>query len=273
MKIDINKYPLLWAIQSGRFLDDGHPIANWNEDQGREMELYRIVQRVDAIWPQMAPRIRANVVYICDTYFDAVERSSKAFNGLFAKDEELRVEFVHSAGSGCYLFPRRDSKSSLTGFVYDFTEEHVFLMVFDNCDTFHAVSCDGEDGTFEFISRCEPQPDEFTGAMYHDLMLYWMMERFAKVETRVVPPGKKGRVTSTRLDQLFNGSRFHVKLRDCSWFTSIIRNEGFMVRGHFRLQPKKNEAGEWTRELIYINEYEKHGYKRNARILNESGTD
>lgn len=33
------------------------------------------------------------------------------------------------------------------------------------------------------------------------------------------------------------------------------------------LQPKKNDKGEWIKELIYINEFEKHGYHRQAKIL------
>ena len=41
-----------------------------------------------------------------------------------------------------------------------------------------------------------------------------------------------------------------------------------MVSGHFRLQPKKDENGEWTRELIYIEPYAKKGYHRLAKVIN-----
>jgi len=34
--------------------------------------------------------------------------------------------------------------------------------------------------------------------------------------------------------------------------------DGFKVQGHFRSQPYKNEKGEWTRKIIYIEEYKKH---------------
>ena len=55
---------------------------------------------------------------------------------------------------------------------------------------------------------------------------------------------------------------------DSRWFTTICRDEGFLVSGHFRLQPCKDEQGEWTRKLIYINPYAKHGYHRLAPIVN-----
>jgi hypothetical protein len=38
-----------------------------------------------------------------------------------------------------------------------------------------------------------------------------------------------------------------------------------MVSGHFRLQPKKSN-GEWTKELIWIDEFGKTGYTSNAKI-------
>ena len=61
-----------------------------------------------------------------------------------------------------------------------------------------------------------------------------------------------------------------VKVLDSRWFTTICRDEGFLVSGHFRLQPCKDEQGEWTRKLIYINPYAKHGYHRLAPIVNIS---
>ena len=54
---------------------------------------------------------------------------------------------------------------------------------------------------------------------------------------------------------------------DCTWFTTIVRNECFSVRGHFRLQPQKDNTGNWTKELIYINEFQKHGYIKSEGFI------
>ena len=90
---------------------------------------------------------------------------------------------------------------------------------------------------------------------------------FAKVETHVIQDGKSKRVIVDK-DKYINETQVPVKIINSKWFTNIIRLEGFSVRGHFRLQPKKVN-GEWRKELIWINDFEKHGYTSKARILNQ----
>lgn len=51
---------------------------------------------------------------------------------------------------------------------------------------------------------------------------------------------------------------------DGHWDENIKVINPFEVSGHFRNQPKKNEKGEWYRELIYIDSYMKQGYTRKA---------
>ncbi len=266
MKLNVDKYPLLWAIQSGRFLDYSHQFANWNEDSGNP-EFLKAYMGIDKVWPGMVPRIRENVVFLCDTYIEAINRSSVSFLRALKNDEALIDEFIASAGAGCYLW--RDPKGALNGLVYDLAEEYSFIFLCQNCDTLQYVFYRTIDKSndFEFVTSIEPHPEEKEGNLFHDLALYWMMERYAKTETRILSPKKKMRITPTKLEGILNELRFKVKLRDSSWFTTIIRNEGFTVSGHFRLQPKKDTNGEWTRELIYINEYQKHGYHRNALII------
>lgn len=69
----------------------------------------------------------------------------------------------------------------------------------------------------------------------------------------------KGKITNT--------SEYKVYVVDSSWNKLIIRTEGFAVMGHFRLQPCG--VGYADRKLIWINAFEKHGYKRQpkAKIL------
>lgn len=49
------------------------------------------------------------------------------------------------------------------------------------------------------------------------------------------------------------------------WNITSIRNEGFNVSGHFRLQPYKAGA-----KMIFIEPFEKHGYVRKAKSLTEN---
>lgn len=63
-----------------------------------------------------------------------------------------------------------------------------------------------------------------------------------------------------------NETDLDIEYLDSKWFTTLVKSEGFKVRGFFRLQPKKKN-GEWTKELIWIDEFEKQGYNRKAGIL------
>jgi len=63
-----------------------------------------------------------------------------------------------------------------------------------------------------------------------------------------------------------NETDLDIEYLDSKWFTTLVNSKGFKVRGFFRLQPKKKD-GEWTKELIWIDEFEKKGYNRKAGIL------
>ena len=65
--------------------------------------------------------------------------------------------------------------------------------------------------------------------------------------------GKEKKRSEITNGKISNETMTGVQIMDSQWFTSIFRNEGFSVRGYFKMQHKKNERGEWIRELIYIN--------------------
>ena len=98
-------------------------------------------------------------------------------------------------------------------------------------------------------------------------MLYLMdvciFLKYADVEV-VNVFGNQRKSLPDKSDVIENKSGVRIQYIDSRWLREIIRAEGFKVRGHFRLQPIKNEDGDWTRKLIYINEFEKHGYHRRA---------
>ena len=100
------------------------------------------------------------------------------------------------------------------------------------------------------------------------LVDFEIFKKFADVETVVVESKVKKVIDR---EKVLNETGIPVIFLDSRWFRNIIRNDGFGVRGHFRLQPKKIN-GEWTRELIWINDFEKHGYHSKARILSNAIT-
>lgn len=99
-----------------------------------------------------------------------------------------------------------------------------------------------------------------------------LFKKFASVDLVYVEKGKKKKTSLVEKGKIINDTDVDIIYLDSKWFREIIRNEGFKVRGHFRLQPYKDENGKWTRKLIYINEFEKHGYHRKAKISVEQET-
>lgn len=103
------------------------------------------------------------------------------------------------------------------------------------------------------------------------LITYLAVKKYAKVETIIVPD-KAMKVVEDTIDgykhkeMVKNESGQEVIIMDSRWFVKIINDNDIHVRGYFRLQPKKNEFGEWCRELRYIDSHVRHGYHRNAKI-------
>jgi hypothetical protein len=64
-----------------------------------------------------------------------------------------------------------------------------------------------------------------------------------------------------------NKTKYPVNVIDCTWFTTLVKSDAFKVRGHFRLQP--HGEGMAKRKLVWISEFQKEGYTRQAKKLSE----
>lgn len=90
-----------------------------------------------------------------------------------------------------------------------------------------------------------------------------LFKKYAKVEIKHVEPGERIKDISCKY---VNDTKLGITYMDSKWFTTLVKSDAFKVRGHFRLQPKKVN-GEWTKEIIWINDFEKSGYTRKAGII------
>jgi hypothetical protein len=104
----------------------------------------------------------------------------------------------------------------------------------------------------------------FVYANIFNINTFNMFKMYAQVETKIIKGNTKSKIDNQKY---FNDTKLDVTYLDSKWFTSIVKSDGFKVRGHFRLQPKKHK-GEWTKELIWISDFEKKGYTSIAKILN-----
>lgn len=77
-------------------------------------------------------------------------------------------------------------------------------------------------------------------------------------EEYIVPPNS--RAGTRKEGKVVNKSNFPITMVTSKWNITSVRTDGFMVSGHFRLQPTKR-----GHKMIYIEPFEKHGYIRRAK--------
>lgn len=98
------------------------------------------------------------------------------------------------------------------------------------------------------------------------LIIFRMFKTYAEVETKIIQPNSKEKGIDCKY---VNDTKLKLTYLDSKWFTNLVKSEGFNVRGHFRLQPKKKD-GEWTKEIVWISEFQKTGYTAPARMLSQN---
>lgn len=103
--------------------------------------------------------------------------------------------------------------------------------------------------------------------LFVDTLYLVLFLRYCPVETKIIPAGRKAEVTGMKY---LNDTKSTVEIVDSTWFTTIIRTEGFGVKGHFRLQPYPKLG---TKKFIYIAPFEKKGYTRKAKVLNNGNNE
>lgn len=261
--------PIIESIESGKY------PSVWDDFENPQVA--EQIQRLKEYWPRIAEKLRGNVFYCARSYSEAILKSKKAFLDMYNKKEDgeafmsdmckdLPRCFIETTPahvqkecgySHTYTMSILDDEFWFQGQFIDVFPTMIHLSIGSQviCAINFSLSYNDEE-------KVETNSNIKT---YFDIYVFMCMEKFAKVESRIVAPKCRVRPDLRYMDMLENDSRLKVQVRDCRWFTTIIRNEGFEVRGHFRLQPKK-ENGEWTRELIYINPYQKKGYHRTASI-------
>lgn len=103
------------------------------------------------------------------------------------------------------------------------------------------------------------------------IAVYLAVKKYIKVETLIIPQGTYTDIEGTPLEyvekkKVINQTGQEVIIMDSKWFKKIINDNDIPVRGFFRMQNKKNTDGEWYKELIFVDQFIRHGYHRKAKI-------
>jgi hypothetical protein len=266
MKINYENYPILKTLQN----------QNIGNLRIFEVDKYTITPYIQDLitsnWNNHCKFFKKEINIISRPFAVAVDKSRVSLLNLFEdivkdKDLEIKVEGTYIVNDRVYMIYFEKSKN-----ITD--EVKIVLYAFNHIGAIGFLYCrDDSDSTSDirnimWVSRGSGLENtdkglEFVNDELIYIILYAMFKTYATVETKILPPNQKRRDITCLYR---NNTDFKVTYLDCRWFTTLVKSEGFNVRGHFRLQPKKKD-GEWTRELIWINEFHKTGYTAPARIL------
>ncbi len=88
--------------------------------------------------------------------------------------------------------------------------------------------------------------------------------KYTNPEYKYVPAQKK---IGTKKNGYTNATNTNVTIVNSTWNSIVIREEGFQVSGHFRLQPCGPARAH--RKLIWIDSFEKEGYIRKGKGVSD----
>ncbi len=116
---------------------------------------------------------------------------------------------------------------------------------------------DTEDGSIFFPNEVDPFKSQYFKWFLQQIIFL----EFSDLETVTLKPNMK--VGTKKQGNYLNGSKHNVVIVDSTWNKIMIRAGEFAVQGHLRLQPYG--VGREHKKLIYISEFTKNGYVRNAK--------
>jgi len=257
------------------------------------------VYGLSRLWPEFAEAASSRIEALSKTFVKAMDSSYSAFlkAELFKEleDTDLQGTLIFPGGDViCYDFIMENPQEKDGRLTYLIEGNAIRLLSGRHlvCDMFEDTDQEGnpagtaswhdfeklqwkipvpetKEGTFgEMLEnagheiRITDESNENVMGMFDLVLVYHLFKKYAPLEETLSLRERKDRDDFPEVK-----TNQKVTYYDCSWYTTIVRNEGFSVRGHFRLQPCGK--GKQNKKLIFIHEFQKHGYVRRARMLLE----
>lgn len=251
MRFSERNYPILHTLRFPYMGDAQNQIGVYDCDKDN-ISIVKV--ELPKMWIPYRQFFIKEIDYMSKSFFEAFISAQKSFIGMKLDEVvsgTLLLPFDHTAI--CYYIDMPNNNWKF------------FEVRFDN--QLHLMA--NSESEYGFETSYQKQPDgTLIENAFATVVGYHLFKKYAKVEVKEVANHSKftdKTAINPEFSKVMNDTSFDITMMDSTWFTTIVRNERFKVRGHFRLQPKKKD-GEWTKELIYINEYQKNGYHRQAKI-------
>jgi hypothetical protein len=262
MKINYNNYPILEKLNKGSL----GTIPLFEEDS---VVLVPHMPLLTTIWKAHVLEFRDSINYISKPFSSASEAARPKLLGLLndilAEDIcDLTIKGTYIYGDYVYMIDYSVKKGVETQelIFYMFSKEGTPLACLIDSAKHNIYLLRYVSSVFN-IEKSESGANEWLFHKTTYILIDCMFKQYAQVETKIIKGNSKQKIGK---EKYLNETKLDITYLDSKWFTTLVKSNRFKVRGHFRLQPKK-QNGNWTRELIWIDDFEKSGYTAPARKL------
>lgn len=219
-------------------------------------------------WPKIVHRFKEKIQYISDPFYQAYNSAAHKLSSV------IDAEDIHESGT----FISRSSPSETNTIFYDIATEGkgsdfkltavIFFFTKDTNREKPSLAMyvqRNSKGIKNYISETGHKYGIDGMQVIADVFTLILFMKYAELQTKIIKSEKKDFHIGIKY---VNETKSNIEILDSTWFTTIVRSEGFKVSGHFRMQPFGPKLTE--RKLIWINPFEKTGYTKTAKILNQS---
>lgn len=209
---------------------------------------------------------------IMPSFEKVMEKSAKSF---FNIDHQLFQEFYNDDVCGILI----EKEATI---IYGFGEDTLYVWLFkeeiekstlllyfyvkSSTDNKRQIyTCPTLINDDQLFSGDKEKRKQIYEVLANKLIIYLAVKKYVQVEKVIIPLGTSTLIDDTikdyrKKEKIKNESGQEVIVMDSRWFRKIVNDNDIFVRGFFRLQNKKNEMGEWYKELIFVDSFVRHGY-------------
>lgn len=219
-------------------------------------------------WHMIVDRFKEKIRYISNPFYEAYSNAVHKMVGLIDAQEI----------DDCGTFIMKVSEKETNTIFYDIRTEGKgsdfkiigVVFIFNN-DTSKDkpslgiyVQRNGK-GIKQWISQKAEENGCTNITVLADILMMVIFLKYCDTETKIIPPNKKDHHIGIKY---VNDTKQKIEVLDSTWFTTLVKSDAFKVRGHFRFQPCGHNLSD--RKLIWISDFEKSGYTREAKILSQN---
>lgn len=267
MKISYSNYPALkllkddWISKFGFYEEDIEFVKQKFTDYVNDLKLYK-------------SKFNSNINYVSDPFKLALHKSREKLHDLlvdilYEDKGDLLFSGTFIIGSQVYMIDyKKIENSDYHDFVvFGFDKNGMPLLYFKNIYSDGKIYFLWASQLVEF-QKDEKGLEELCWKVLSDILCIHLFKTFSQIETKVLNPKTKLKDINCKY---VNDTELKINHLDSTWYTNLIKSDAFKVNGHLRWQPKKVN-GEWTKELIWIEDFTKSGYTRKAAKLSQDAT-